>query len=311
MTKTLASLDIGTNSTLFLVADVTETGFVSPRYHDVKTNDLGRGLSADGYLSDEIIALNLDLLVNFKNLADKQGAVEIRIAATEALRKAKNADVLISQVKNELGMEIKIISGEEEAQLTYHGIRSGLVDPNAEIIAIDVGGGSSEFIHGKGDEIFFSTSIPVGAIVLSKMHIEHDPPTEREVEKVRTTVREALSTLPELLSSLDCDLVICGGTASSLASADLGLHDYIPEKIAGHQLSLETIGQFIKQFAQCTLQKRRLIPGIGRRRAEIILPGSILIEELLIKLLRKSYFTSERGLRYGLLVNSGKDNNFA
>ncbi|MBU0519548.1 hypothetical protein KJ564_11505 [bacterium] len=311
MSKALASLDIGTNSTLFLVAEVTEDGSVLPRFHDVKTNDLGRGLNAEGYLSPETIDLNIEILRSFRNISDQYGAVEIRIAATEALRRAKNAEDLIQSAAKELGLQINIISGKQEAFLTYHGIRSGLPEPNSEIIAVDVGGGSSEIIHGKGENILYSDSMPIGAVALHKQHIRHDPPTASELMEVRNASRKALAQLPTELLKTDCDLVICGGTASSLAAADLKLPEYNPEKIGGRLITKEKVERFIHQFASCTLEERREIAGVGRKRAEIILPGTIIIAEMLIRLQRKRYITSERGLRYGLLANSGKDNNFA
>ena len=300
--KILASLDIGTNSTLFLVAAVDAGKKIRPMQHDVCTNDLGRGLDPNGNLSSEIIDRNIRLLENFKRRARKAGALEVRAAATEALRKAGNAKILIDRARAELGLDIRVVSGQEEAILTYRGILSGLSERGKPIIAVDVGGGSSEVIYGQGDDVHYSTSLPVGAISLDKKHIHHDPPLGNELEEVRREVDEILRQMPDSMAAKPCDLVICGGTASSLAAADLGLSSVQPEKIAGHVMTSGRLQRFIEQFSHCTLEERRRIPGIGRRRAEIILPGAILIDGLLRALGRQQYITSERGLRYGLLV---------
>lgn len=300
--KVLASLDVGTNSTLFLLAEVDRRGRIRPLQHGVKTNDLGRGLGADGELNPETIELNMDILRHFRTIADENGAVEIRIAATEALRRAGNAAVLLNRTKSELGLDIRIITGQEEARLTFLGILSGLLDPDKRIIAADVGGGSSEIICGEKGQILSAESRPVGAVSLDKKHIKHDPPHPEEIEAVRSEVDRVFCVVPDVFLNESVDLTICGGTASSLAAADLGLSAYQPERISGHILTRERLDAFIRQFTEFTLEERRRIPGIGWRRAEIILPGTIIIHGLLRALGRSQYITSERGLRYGILV---------
>ena len=302
MGKILASLDIGTNSTLFLLAEKQSDGRISPIHHDVRTNDLGRGLGSDGNLTPETIELNLRLLRDFRDAAQQAGAAEIRIAATEALRRAGNAEVLIGRADRELGLHIRVISGEQEAALTFQGILSGMSDPAMKIIAADIGGGSSEVVHGEGGKLLEAKSLPVGAVSMDRRHIRHDPPQSEEIEAVRAEAYEVFRRLPDTFRANEADLVICGGTASSLAAADLELVSYQPEKIAGHVMTREGLELFIHQFSQLSLEERRRIPGIGLRRAEIILPGTILISELLRVLGRRQYLTSERGLRYGLLV---------
>ncbi|TKJ41111.1 hypothetical protein CEE37_05435 [candidate division LCP-89 bacterium B3_LCP] len=297
-----AALDIGTNSTLFLLAEVDRHGVIRPILHDVRTNDLGRGIDRSGNLTRETIDLNINLLGAFNKKAEEYGAKCIRIAATEALRQAGNSEVLIRRAKEELGLDVRIISGEEEALLTYQGVISGIDIEDDTILAADVGGGSSEIILGRGDEILYSTSLKVGAVLLDSMFVRDNLPTDGQIEKMRAYSKEVLSELPASLLEGENRLVICGGTASSLAAADLGLSSYNPEKISGHVMTRSRLFEFIDQFQNCTLEQRRLIPGIGKRRAEIILPGTILITTFLDAIDRNHYYTSERGLRYGLLT---------
>jgi exopolyphosphatase/guanosine-5'-triphosphate,3'-diphosphate pyrophosphatase len=301
--KVLASLDIGTNSTLFLLAQVDDRNVISPLRHEVRTNDLGRGLDDSGNLSAEVIDLNVRLLGDFKRIAEAAGAEEIRAAATEALRRAGNADYLIGRMKAEHGLEIRILSGREEAEYTYRGIVSGLIPSAGTILAADVGGGSTEIIRGTGHEIEKSASVPVGAVKLDHLFIRQDPPSSTEIDAVRNHVEATLSGVLDEFTGLDDRLIICGGTASSLAAAALGLAEYQPERLAGYVMSQERLERFIERFQGCHLEERRRIPGIGRRRAEIILPGAVLIQTLLKRLGRAEYTTSERGLRYGLLVS--------
>jgi exopolyphosphatase/guanosine-5'-triphosphate,3'-diphosphate pyrophosphatase len=299
--RTVASLDIGTNSTLFLLAQVDEAGRITPLRHEVRTNDLGRGLDAQGRLSPEVISLNLKQFQEFNQIATAGGAQEIRPAATEALRRAQNADELIRRARSELGLEIRIISGQEEARLTYLGVISGLNDPAERILLADVGGGSTEIILGAEGKTQKSVSLPIGAVGLDRTFIRHDPATPDEVESIREHIRTTLAKM-DVFHHPTARLFICGGAASALASADLGLATYQPAKIASHRMTLERLGRFIEQFRTLNLESRRAIPGIGRRRAEIILPGALIIAELLEALGREEYYTSERGLRYGLIL---------
>lgn len=297
-----AALDIGTNSTLFLLAEVVSDGRITPLEHDVRTNDLGRGTDDEGNLSPETIDLNLRMLKDFKEITRAKGAGEIRIAATEGLRKAGNAHVLIERAQEELGLHIHIISGEEEARLTYSGVLSGYRNPHGRLLVLDIGGGSCEIILGYDKELHYSKSLPLGAVSLDKEFIRSDPPGRGEIETISDEAGRVFQTLPASLKEEDCALVICGGTASALAAADQRLSSYQPEKIGGHRMTIDRLLEFVHQFSTCTLTERRLIPGIGRRRAEIILPGTLLIVELLKFLGRREYITSERGLRYGLLT---------
>ncbi len=301
--RILAALDIGTNSSLFLLAQVQADGSIHPLRHEVRTNDLGRGLNADQELSASTIELNLGQLREFQQMAQQGGAAEIRIAATEALRRARNAGVLAARALTELGLDIRIIAGAEEAQLTYRGVISGLQNPNAEILVADVGGGSTEIILGTGQAIKHSISLPLGAVSLDRQFIHSDPPSRSEIAAIREEIARILQ-IPAGFPPYgkESQLIICGGTASSLAAADLGLATYQPEKLAGHQMGVERLLQFTERFSSCTLEERRAIPGIGRRRAEIILPGALIICALLLALGRREYLASERGLRYGLLL---------
>jgi len=296
------ALDIGTNSSLFLLAEVEDNGRIHPRRHEVRTNDLGRGLDAQNRLTDATIALNLELLRDFRRVADEGGARDIIIAGTEALRRAANAAVLMERAQNELGLMIRIISGEEEAALTYLGVISGLLETNQPRVVADVGGGSTEIILGRGHRRVKSESLPLGAVSLDRQYIKHDPPSSEEIEAIKRQVGKHLAGSMLGKINQEAEWIICGGTASALASADLGLTDYQPERIAGHQMTRARLERFIHQFCRATLEERRGIPGIGRRRAEIILPGSLIIHELMKAAGIEAYQTSERGLRYGLLL---------
>jgi exopolyphosphatase/guanosine-5'-triphosphate,3'-diphosphate pyrophosphatase len=315
--RILAGLDLGTNSTLFLLAEVAPDGRIRPLRHEVRTNDLGRGLNDDGCLSPEVIELNLNQLADFRREAEKYGAEAIRIGATQALRIAKNAAVLIRRAKEELNLDIRILSGEEEALLTFRGVVSGLENPREGILLADVGGGSTEIILGENGAVRTSVSLPIGAVTLQRRFIRQDPPGENELQALRGHLEDRIGDLSAFRRNSGAQLILCGGTASALAAADLNLTEYQPEKIAGHRLSLKRLRRFIADFSRMTLEERRAVPGIGRRRAEIILPGTMILQTLLEKLGREAYTTSERGLRYGLLLlesgasKSGKAKKFA
>jgi exopolyphosphatase / guanosine-5'-triphosphate,3'-diphosphate pyrophosphatase len=302
--KTLAAIDLGTNSSLFLLGQVDEAGHLQPLRHEVRTNDLGRGLDHQNRLPARTLDLNLEQLREFQRFATAGGAVEVRVAATEALRRAVNGGELIARAHTELGLEIRILSGSEEAYLTYLGVISGLADPDARVLVADVGGGSTEIILGVAGNPQKSVSLKVGAVMLDQATIRQDPASAQEILDARQLIRSVLVDLEVFREASAAPLIICGGTAATLAAADLGLMKYQPEKIGGHRISAGRLKRFIGQFAALDLESRRTLPGVGRRRAEIILPGALIIEELLRKLRREEYLTSERGLRYGLLLSA-------
>ncbi len=297
-----AALDIGTNSSLFLLAEVNDHGRISALRHEVRTNDLGRGLNDQNELTDDTIELNLRLLREFKQMAEAKGAPDIIIAGTEALRRAANSSVLLERARNELGLDIRIIPGHEEAALTYLGVTSELPNTDHPRVVADVGGGSTEIILGRGDQPAQSESLPLGAVSLDRKYINHDPPLPEEIEAIKGYVEKCLAGSLLKRAPHNAEWIICGGTTSALASADLGLADYQPERIAGHRLTQDRVERFVQQFSGSSLEARRAIPGIGRRRAEIILPGALIIRELMKTARIEAYRTSERGLRYGLLL---------
>jgi exopolyphosphatase/guanosine-5'-triphosphate,3'-diphosphate pyrophosphatase len=298
-----AAVDIGTNSSLFLLAQIGDDGRILPRRHEVRTNDLGRGLDEKGRLTDATIELNLRHLAEFMQMAQAGGARELVLAGTEALRRAANASELIQRAREGLGLEIRVISGEQEAALTYLGVVSGLPDEDRARVVVDVGGGSTEMILGCGHALRRCESLPLGAVSLDRRYIRHDPPLADEITEITHHLHRSLTGSLLKEASPESEWILCGGTASALASADLGLADYRPEKIGGHRMTSERIERFVRQFSTSTLGRRRAVPGIGRRRAEIILPGTLIIHELMKAAQIEAYQTSERGLRYGLLLS--------
>ncbi len=300
--RRLAALDLGTNSSLFLLAQVDNCGRIHPLRHEVRTNDLGRGLDKKGFLTPEVIELNLRLLREFQSFALAGQAPELRIAATEALRQAQNAPILIQRAQAELGLEIKVLSSEREAELTFQGVVSGLVETQRKVLVADVGGGSTELVIGEGAKVFQWVSLPLGAVSLARTFILHDPPLPEELQAIRARLQTDFANLSLPLTQKGIKLIICGGTASTLASAALKLERYQPEKLSGYRLTRARLERLLTRFAAATLEQRRQIPGVGFRRAEIILPGTMIIEALLHCSGRASYWTSERGLRYGMLL---------
>ena len=202
---------------------MAESGRITPLRHEVVTNDLGRGLDSRNRLSPEVISLNLSQLAEFKKIAVENGAQEIRVAATEALRRAANAGDLIDRARRELDLGMRILSGEEEAQLTYQGVISGLEDSLSDILLADVGGGSTEVIRGAGGKVIQSISMKMGAVSLDRAFIRSDPASRLEISAVRHEIQKILQTTDWRPFQSASSLIICGGTASSLAAADLWL----------------------------------------------------------------------------------------
>lgn len=244
---------------------------------------------------------SLDCLREFKRKAEEFGVNKIAAVGTAALREAENAREFLDRARVETGIDIRVITPEEEAFLTIEGIRLGLQLPE-DFIAFDLGGGSTEFIisrHGSTDLL----SIPIGVLKLSRL-IETYPPSQEIVSQMRSAVKEALSlsNLGPLASYLSPEALIgTGGTVTTLASLDLSLEAYIPERIHGHRLSLRWLKGALESLSGLTLRELSEVKGMEKGREDIILAGLVAVMEIMELFSQESLIVSDFGILEGII----------
>lgn len=296
-----AAIDIGTNTTLALLAEGDGESLRTIK-DSLTPNHLGEALRDDGTLPPDAIALNVDLLNELVREFKSKGASDIVACSTAVMRTAHNREEFQEAVRDIVGIELKILSGSQEATLTYTGAVSALeLLPHERVNVIDLGGGSTEVISGKGNVPGQSVSLEVGAVNLTKRYFTMgEPALPEEITRMRHEVRKIQGNLfsPELHEGVPWILV--GGTPVTLAMIKQNLSRYQPEKISGVELTLEDIDVMIGRFAGRHPDELQAIPAMPPGRGKFILAGTLLLRELFDVLQIQSGKVSERGLRHGL-----------
>ncbi len=303
----LAAIDIGTNSTKMTVADAAEDGTLSVVSEDSDVTRLGEGVDAAGRLGDSPMARTLDAVIRFADAARAQGAETVLGAGTSALRDAVNGPNFILSVKDRAGVDIQIITGDREAQFAYAAVRSDAslnIPAEASLLVFDIGGGSTELILGDAAGVGRFQSLDIGAVRLTERFLHSDPPTAYELQEATDYARAALETFR---ASESVPFVAgIGGTALNVAAVTQGQAH--PDTDALHGLSLPhaAVAAALSQFAALPLSERRALPGLEPKRADVIVGGALILDQVLTYFAASHFLLSVRGLRYGLLADYAK-----
>jgi exopolyphosphatase/guanosine-5'-triphosphate,3'-diphosphate pyrophosphatase len=296
--KRVASIDIGTNTILLLIAEM-DKGRINFLFEMETVVRLGEGVQKNGTLSKEAINRGLQTLAQYLERCQEMEVQKIFVAGTSALREAKNSEDFLKLAKEKLNLSIEVISGEEEAQLSFLAVVKDLKEVKKLILVVDVGGGSTEFILGKGDQIRQWISLPLGSVRFTEQFLRSDPVQEEEWEKMERTIRELLFNIPHSQEPLS--MVAVGGTATTLASVEQGLEEFIAEKIHHFILKKKALQNQLLLYRSKTIDQRKKIPGLPNARADVILAGGAILYLAMEELKCPSVLISCHGVRYGLL----------
>lgn len=296
--KRVASIDIGTNTILLLIAEVKQEN-LRPLFEIETVVRLGEGLQKNGVLSEEAMKRGLQTLAQYLEQCQTLKVQEIFAVGTSALREAKNSEDFLKMTNEELNLPIEIISGEEEAQLSFLAVARDLKELKKSILVVDVGGGSTEFILGKGDRITQWISLPLGSVRFTEQFLLSDPLQEAEWEKMEREVQKLFVNIPRSQDPLS--MVAVGGTATTLASVEQGLEKFIPEKIHHFVLKKDALRNQLFLYRSKTIDERRKILGLPPARADVILAGGAILYIAMEELECPSALISCHGVRYGLL----------
>jgi exopolyphosphatase/guanosine-5'-triphosphate,3'-diphosphate pyrophosphatase len=274
----IAVVDLGTNSTRLLVADVSDDT-VNELERRTNVTRLGQGVDASGRLADDAIERVLRVLSDYRKLIDDHGAGRIVAVATSAVRDAENGAEFRELLRERFGIEAEAIPGEEEARLTFLGATGGRSEE--ETLVIDIGGGSTEYVIGlPGDDPGFHVSTRMGSVRHSERYLQDDPPSEAEVAELRGGAREIVEDeVPAELRERVVHGIAVAGTATSLAAIDQELDPYDPDRVHGYELSLEACERMLKMLAALPLAQRREVAGLNPDRAPTIVAGAAILLE--------------------------------
>ena len=304
----VASIDIGTNSIHLLIAQINaDLKTFSIKFTEKSTTRLGER-DDEGNLTEESIKRALDTLRRFKEYCLSYGVEKILAAATSAVRESPNGRDFLKTVKDSIGFNIELISGPEEARLIYLGVLSGMALDNKSHLILDIGGGSTEIILADSEDTRALTSARVGAVRLRNDFFDEASLTNSRIEFIKTFIQGSLEpSIAKINRRIDknkpISLIATSGTAIALAnliSAELGEPK---QKMHGYKFKKNNLNALIEKLIKMSANERRKIPSLSDRRAEIIIPGALILETSLRLLNIDELTISERALREGLVVD--------
>ena len=294
----VASIDIGTNTILLLIAEVRR-GKLKTLFDTETIVRLGEGVQKNAILSEEAMQRGFHTLKGYLKRCQEMEVQKIFAVGTSALREAKNSDHFLKRVKEEFDLSIDVISGEEEARLSFLSVARDLKKSRKNLLVVDVGGGSTELILGKGDEIIRWVSLPLGIVRFTERFLISDPVKEEEYRTMVEEIRKQLPNFPISKNSLS--MVSIGGTGTALASVEQGLEKFIIERIHRFVLTREALINQLSLYRSKTTEERKEIKGLPPSRADVILAGGTILYLIMEKFDCSSLMVNGHGVRYGLL----------
>ena len=306
MRRPLAAIDLGTNTVRLLVAEADRVAGLVPRWVDQSVVRLGEGVADRGTLAPAATERALATVRGYRDRARLLGATEVLLVATAAARQARDGDDFIARLAAEPGVRPRIVSGDEEARLTLLGAVWGLGDEQGLTGLLDVGGGSTEVLVADGLRVLAAASLNLGVVPLVERFFTHDPARDEELAACREYVDARLrdEAWPRIRPHQPARLVATAGTPTTLATLDLGLEAYDPRRVQGHRLGVGTIDRLTRWLAALPLAERARLPGLEAGRADVIVPGAVVLGAALAGFGLPALVVSDTGLREGILLDA-------
>ncbi|MFN4818473.1 MAG: hypothetical protein ACK5JK_04485 [Ignavibacteria bacterium] len=287
-----AGIDIGTNTLLLLILSKDSNGMIEIVRDEHRIARLGEGVHEKGFISDGAMQRAHQILQEYADILKQYESLQLRVVATSAMRDALNRKDVIQLFENILENPIEIISGEEEAYLTYLGSKEQYSDP----LIIDIGGGSTECIRetGNGCQII---SLNIGAVSLHETYVNNLPISKYKLEEAKRYIKDAISSLQ--FNEFDT-VIATAGTPTTLAAMDLEISDISSEAIHGHFLHIADIKNMTHSLLNSSFEEILLLPGVHPQRADILPAGALILQELLLYFNIEGCIVSKKGLRFGV-----------
>ncbi|HEY0465897.1 MAG TPA: Ppx/GppA phosphatase family protein [Polyangiaceae bacterium] len=302
-----ATIDIGTNSVLLLVAD-SEGGALRPVLERATVTRLGEGVDRNRRLLDSACERTLACLSDYAEQVRALGVTRLAAVGTSAMRDAAGGQEFVARAQAILGVAPRVIDGSEEARLTFAGALSGL-QQSGKVTVFDIGGGSTEIIVGSSSaserRIAASVSLDIGSVRLFERHVRSDPPTADEMLRVQRDIALALADAPK--PEAGATLVGVAGTVTQLAALELELTPYDSTRVHGHTLTRDTVERLAQRLASLDLAQRRGLPGMEPARADVLVVGSAIALAVLEWSGAVELVVSDRGVRWGLAEELAAD----
>lgn len=283
-------IDIGTNSTRLLIARYQDKKII-PLYSDLEITRIGEGIGKLPYIQPQPLARTINCLKNFLSQCQKYQVDKIRVAATSAVRDAENKDLVQKEVGQAIGVELEILTGEDEAQLSYLGAVSDITCPGRAQIVLDIGGGSTELVYPTKEGLRFN-SVNLGAVRLAE-----NPDL---MEKGWSILNDLFGEeLPKKFT-----LIGVGGTVTTLVAIKLKLAKYDPQLVHGQKLTGQEVKELEDLLFNLSSEERKKLKGLQPQRADIIPYGTFILHQVMTKLSCGEIIISEKDILYGLIITA-------
>jgi exopolyphosphatase/guanosine-5'-triphosphate,3'-diphosphate pyrophosphatase len=297
---TIATIDIGTNTVLLLVATVDTRGSLRTLAYEQRIPRLGRGVDARRILQPEAISRVVHVLREYTDIIKRYAVDHVLVCGTSAVRDALNRLELVDAIHRETGYHLEVLSGDDEAVWTYRGAISGLGHAGSAVV-LDIGGGSTELIVGDGRTIGQRTSIDVGSVRLTERFFKSDPPAPSEIQEasamIDTSLKDSNLHLPD-----GAQWVGVAGTVTTLVLVAQGKTSFAVEGVTNTILSHSDVHAMFGRFAALRASDIRKISAVLEGRADVILAGTLVLRKIMERYQIPMITVSERGLRYGLAI---------
>jgi exopolyphosphatase/guanosine-5'-triphosphate,3'-diphosphate pyrophosphatase len=278
----VAVVDIGTNSTRLLIADVGDDGALEELHRESIVTRLGAQVDATGRLQEDAMQRVFDTLGRFRGLIDEHGATATTAVLTSAVRDAANGPEFADAVRERYDLDARTIGGDEEAALTFAGATSERADTGEEVLVVDIGGGSTEFVTGAKGTVDFHVSTQAGVVRQTERHLEHDPPRRDEIDSLQREMAQVIAdNVPDDLRRRVALGIAVAGTATSCAAIELRLDPYDRALVHGHVLRRTICTEILDRLSRLTDAERRGVTGLQPDRAPTIVAGVAMLLEVM------------------------------
>ena len=304
----IGAIDIGTNSMRLLIADY-KGDKIENRKKYINTTRIGQGVDKDGYIKTDALNRNLKALKEFSDKCNEEKCEKIYCMGTSALRDSKNGQDFINKAKELTNIDVKIICGEEESNLGFMGVLNGICgDKKEDILVIDIGGGSTEFVVGNEDGIKFCKSKNVGALRMTEKFITTDPIIDEDFNSMERFIEDSISLTINKLKTMEISkLVGIGGTITSLSAINQQLEIYSMEKIHNSVVTKKDLEKILQNLKNMTLNDKKTLKGLQTKRADIITAGVKILDIVMEKLEIEKIMISEYDNLEGLMCQNLKN----
>ena len=302
----VAAIDCGTNSIRLLIADIDGNNF-REIVRDMEIVRLGQGVDQTGQFHPDAIARTLAAVDKFATEIAKRGVEKIRFCATSATRDATNRHLFVDGVRERLGIELEVISGDEEAALSFAGAIKDLDPSNGPFLVVDIGGGSTEFVFGTST-VENARSVNIGCVRMSERHFASDPATPEQIEAARTDIQAAIAQAAAVVPITKAKtLVAVAGTATTVAAAALDLPEYDRYAIHLSRISAQQTHDAATMFATKTREQRLSLGYMHPGRVDVIAAGSLVLSEIMKATGATEFVASESDILDGMAFSLARN----